>query len=169
MAPHTRATASPTPEGPGPGPSHESHESHGRRLTTTPEAAARYRSAQARSGDRASLVAALRAAVRADPGFVVAAADLAALAPGAGDAVAARAATPLRAWERHHVEVVAAAAGRDARRAVDLLREHLAVVTCDPVATAVVVGAAAGEALDDILDRLPGCHGRPGQFPAPLP
>jgi hypothetical protein len=32
-----------------------------------------------------------------------------------------------------------------------------------PVATAVVVGAAAGEALDDILDRLTGCHGRPGR------
>ena len=159
MAPDPRAAgARPTPEPREPEPSHESRESHGLLLTTPPEAAARYRAAQAQSTDRARLVAALRGAVRADPGFVVAAADLSALDSAPPAALAAPTRAPLRAWERHHVEVVAAAAGRDAPRAVDLLREHLAVVACDPVATVVVVGAAPGEALDDILDRLPACH-----------
>jgi hypothetical protein len=155
MATHSRPAA-------GPAPQQSSHESHGRHLTTTPEAAASYRAAQAECSDRARLVAALRGAVRADPAFVVAAADLSALSaePDAVTSAGAPAMARLRAWERHHVEVVTAALRRDARHAVDLLREHLSVVSCDPVATAVVVGAAPGEALDDILDGLPSCHGR---------
>ena len=160
MATRSRASSGASPQCPGPNPSHESH---GRHLTTTPEAAARYRAAQAEFSDRARLVAALRGALRADPGFVVAAADLSALAPAPDGTGEAPPTAPLRAWERHHVEVVNAAAGRDARRAVDLLREHLSMVACDPVATAVVVDAAPGEALDDILAGLPGCHGLPAR------
>jgi hypothetical protein len=147
----------PEPSGGGLAPCHEldcSQESHGRRLTTTPDAASRYRAAQSEYRDRERLVAALRGALRADPGFAVAAADLAALAGGApGDP-----ALTLHGWERHHLEVVAAAAGHNPRRAVDLLREHLSAVVCDPVATAVVLDAATDEPLEDILGELPSCH-----------
>ncbi len=59
------------------------------------------------------------------------------------------------------MEVVTAAADANARRAVDLLREHLTVVACDPIATVVVLGAGGQERLDDILEKLPGCHPQP--------
>jgi hypothetical protein len=129
-------------------------ESHGRQLTTTAEAAIFYRAAQEHCRDTSHLIRILRLAARADPAFEVAAIDLGAL----DGRLRAPTAWSLRPWERHHIEVVMAAAGRDARRAVDLLREHLSVVACDPVATAIVVGAAGHEPLDDIFDRLPSCH-----------
>lgn len=132
-------------------------ECHGRELTTTPEAARRYRNAQGHYLDESLLAADLRLAVLADPAFALGAADLAALS----GAQPTRGTPSLRAWERHHLEVVAAAADADARRAVDLLREHLTVVTCDPIATVVVLGAARQERLDDILEKLPSCHPQP--------
>jgi hypothetical protein len=132
-------------------------EDHGRELTTTPEAARWYRSAQGHYLDQSFLAADLRLAVLADPGFALAAADLAAL----NGAQPTRATPSLRAWERHHMEVVTAAADANARRAVDLLREHLTVVACDPIATVVVLGAGGQERLDDILEKLPGCHPQP--------
>src|SRR3974377_1410907 len=81
---------------------HCSQESHGRRLTTTPEAAVRYRAAQAAYRDRERLLAALRGALGGSPGFAGPPADLAALAGG----TAGHPAPPLQGWERHHVEVV---------------------------------------------------------------
>ena len=59
------------------------------------------------------------------------------------------------------MEVVTAVADANARRAVDLLREHLTVVSCDPIAIAVVLGAGSQEQLDDILQKLPSCHPQP--------
>lgn len=59
------------------------------------------------------------------------------------------------------MEVVTAAADANARRAVDLLREHLTVVACDPIATVVVLGVGSQERLDDILEKLPSCHPQP--------
>jgi hypothetical protein len=56
----------------------------------------------------------------------------------------------LRAWERHHIEVVGAAASGQPRRAVDLLRDHLSADGCDPIATTIVLGAAREEPLDDL-------------------
>ncbi len=129
-------------------------EDHGRELTTTPEAAEWYRNAQGHATQRSLLDADLRQAVRADPGFALAAADLAALS----GAQPTRATPTLRGWERHHIEVITAAADGSARRAVDLLREHLAVVSCDPIATVVVLGTAGQEGFDDILEKLPSCH-----------
>jgi DNA-binding GntR family transcriptional regulator len=38
-------------------------------------------------------------------------------------------------WERHHIEVVRTAASGNGKRAADLLREHLAGVGCDPLAS----------------------------------
>lgn len=129
---------------------------HGRRLTTTREAAADYRTAQANYQDIARMVAALRRAIRADRSFVLADADLAALERQGIDGGT----STLHSWERHHVEIVGAAATGDTDRAIDLLREHLAEVRCDPIATAVVINAADDAPLDDIIDRLPACHRR---------
>jgi hypothetical protein len=129
-------------------------EDHGRELTTTPEAAECYRSAQGHAADRSLLEADLNLAVLADPGFALAAADLSAL----NGAQPTRATPRLRLWELHHIEVVTAVADSNARRAVDLLREHLATVACDPIATVVVLGAASQEQFDDILGKLPSCH-----------
>ena len=41
-------------------------------------------------------------------------------------------------WERHHIEVVRAAAAGNHSRAADLLREHLASLGCDPLALRIV-------------------------------
>jgi hypothetical protein len=93
------------------------------------------------------MAAALHLARTADPGFAVAAADLAVLD---GTPIPTRRRT-LRAWERHHIEVVGATASGHASRAVDLLRDHLSADGCDPIATAIVLAAAGGaEALDDL-------------------
>jgi hypothetical protein len=163
-------------------------DSHGRKLTTTPEAASCYRTAQRHCRDVSRLIGNLQNTSRADPHFAVAAVDLLVLG---GEPASAPASTgpsspslsgsansssptdaPLRlpetrpprhAWERHHIEVVLAAGRGDACRAVDLLREHLTVVTCDPIAVAIVLGAADQEPIDDILARLPGCHYSPDE------
>ena len=65
-------------------------------------------------------------------------------------------------WERHHVEVVRTAVAGNHSRAADLLREHLASVGCDPLALRIVTElrrrAGLRDGLDDLRDRLPGCH-----------
>ena len=137
-------------------------ESHGRALSTTHEAARRYQVAQDQHEDKSRLVAALRRAVDADPGFAVATADLTALE--AREPVAH--AGSLHTWERHHLEVLSTTR-RDVQRAADLLREHLAVVGCDPVVTAVVVAAANADVSTEILGHLPGCHYPPADLPTP--
>jgi hypothetical protein len=136
-------------------------EIHGHPLSTNGDAARFYRAAQERHCQRRPLVAALRMAMASDPHFAVAAADLAALAAVAPAAAPAA----LHTWERHHIEVVRTALGGETARAIDLLRDHLSAVGCDPIATTVVLDAARGERLGDLRDGLPGCHapaGAPG-------
>lgn len=132
-------------------------EAHGRLLTTTAEAAAGYRMAQGASWDASRRLDGLRQAVRADPGFILAGTDLSVLdgRTPAGES------TARHGWERHHVEVVAAAARGRLDRAVDLLRDHLSVVGCDPLAVAIVVDVAGPELLADVVGQLLACHRRP--------
>jgi hypothetical protein len=126
-------------------------EDHGRAVTANQQAAAWYRQAQ-RAADRRLAVVALRLAVIADPVFGLAVADLGALtrtaglAPGRGQ----------MAWERHHIEVVTAAANGDALRAAGLLREHAANIGCDPLAALIV--AHLRKSTQGMTDRLPSCH-----------
>jgi hypothetical protein len=135
-------------------------EDHGRVLTTNRRAAAFYRQAQ-RAVDGRQVTNALRLAVNADPTFALAIADL--------DAITGTAAKgPGRqqmSWERHHIEVVRTAASGNARRATDLLREHLVSVGCDPLAVRIVTQlqppGASDEDFEDLVRRLPGCHGTP--------
>ncbi|MGH9059236.1 MAG: hypothetical protein ACRDZY_06935 [Acidimicrobiales bacterium] len=108
-------------------------EDHGRAVTTTPLAAARYRRAQ-RADDRRRITLALRGAVNADPAFELAVADLAAITGTPGPGGGRR----QMSWERHHIEVVRTAASGHAERAADLLREHLADIGCDPLALRIV-------------------------------
>jgi hypothetical protein len=108
-------------------------EDHGRAVTANLQAAGWYRQAQ-RAIDCRLAAAALRLAVTADPAFGLAVVDLFAISgatgqhPGHGQ----------MNWERHHIEVVSAAAIGDAVRAADLLRERLANVGCDPLAHRIV-------------------------------
>lgn len=135
-------------------------EDHGRVVTANPRAAAWYRWAQRAAGPHRA-AAALRLAVRADPGFGLAIADLAALTgtPGRQPAVQAM------NWERHHIEVVASAAAGQATRAADLLREHLASVGCDPLAIRITARlqppTGPGDDFEDLAGQLPGCHATP--------
>ena len=132
-------------------------EDHGRVVTANPEAAAFYREAQ-QAVDSPHAVTALRLAVEADPGFCLAVADL--------DAMTAAPPSPISRrqliWERHHVEVVRAAAAGEVDRASDLLRELLASVGCDPLALRIVSDfrnrMGQGQELQDLTDQLPGCH-----------
>jgi hypothetical protein len=148
-----------------PSPSHHDHlsavrpavEDHGRVVTANPAAAAWYRRAQ-RSADPHRAAMALRLAVTADPDFALAAADLAAITGTPGRHPGRR---PMN-WERHHIEVVTAAAAGHVTRAADLLREHLANVGCDPLAVRITTGlrepmARDGD-LDELASQLPGCH-----------
>ena len=130
-------------------------EVHGRAVTATRSAAARYKQAQ-RAADSRRAVAALRLAVSADPGFGLAAADLGAITGTQGNDPGRR---PL-AWERHHIEVVCIAASGDAVRAVDLLREHLASVGCDPLAFRIIawLRQPMKDDFEDLARQLPGCH-----------
>jgi hypothetical protein len=149
-------------------PSHHDHpsvvrpavEDHGRVVTANAAAAAWYRRAQ-RAADPHRAVMALRLAVTADPDFALAAADLAAITGTPGRRPGRR---PMN-WERHHVEVVTAAAAGHVARAADLLREHLANVGCDPLAVRITTGLREPMARDDDLDelasQLPGCHAIP--------
>jgi hypothetical protein len=135
-------------------------EDHGRVITTNPQAAAWYRRAQ-RAADPRRAGIALRLAVTADPDFALAAADLAAITGTPGRHPGPR----LMNWERHHIEVVNAAAAGYLARASDLLREHLASVGCDPLAVRIIARLREPTARDDDLEnlatQLPGCHATP--------
>jgi hypothetical protein len=132
-------------------------EDHGRALTANIQAAAFYRQAQ-QAVNTFDAVSALRRAVRADPAFELAVADLCAFNEARSNAMSGRQMN----WERHHIEVVRTAAAGNVGRATDLLREHLASVGCDPVALRIVteLGQRAGErdGLDDLTGHLPACH-----------
>ena len=126
-------------------------------VTTNPQAASWYCRAQ-RAADPRWAAMALRLAVTADPDFALAAADLAAITGTPGGHPGRR---PMN-WERHHIEVVTAAAAGHVTRASDLLREHLADVGCDPLAVRITTGLREPMARDDDVDelasQLPGCH-----------
>ena len=137
---------------------------HGRVVTANQRAAARYRQAQRAAGSRLAATA-LRLAVHADPAFGLAVADL--------DAITATAAQgpshQQMNWERHHIEVVRAAAAGHARRAADLLREHLASIGCDPLAFGIAAmlrqPAGQNDDFENLARRLPGCHATPWPCP----
>ena len=125
-------------------------------VTARPEAAAWYRRAQ-RAADPHRAALALRLAITADPDFALAAADLAAITGAPGRPPGRR----LMNWERHHIEVLSAAAAGHLTRASDLLCEHLASIGCDPLAVRITVRLGALMARDDLADltsQLPGCH-----------
>jgi len=123
----------------------------------------RYREAQ-RAVDRSRATEALRLAVDADPAFELALADLDAITGTS----AQRPGHQQMTWERHHKEVVRTAASGDSKRAVDLLREHLAGVGCDPLAFRIVAQLRQPEESDDdfenLASQLPGCH--PSRWPS---
>ena len=128
-------------------------------VTANQRAAACYRQAQ-RAVDLRRAMTALRRAVNADPAFGLALADL-----GAITGTAARGPSHRQMnWERHHIEVVRAAASGNAVRAADLLSEHLASIGCDPLAvriTARLRGPMARDDMEDLVSQLPGCHATP--------
>jgi hypothetical protein len=126
-------------------------EDHGRTVTANRQAAVWYRLAQ-RAVTCPLAVAALRRAVIADPAFGLAIADLDAIS-GTTNRVPGRRQTN---WERHHIELVSAAATSDAARAADLLREHLANVGCDPLASR--IAAPRHQPGPMTTDGFPNCH-----------
>jgi hypothetical protein len=132
-------------------------EDHGRVVTTHPQAAAWYRRAQ-RAADPGRAAMALRLAVTADPDFALAAADLEAITGGAPGPRPGR--RPMT-WERHHIEVITAAATGHVTRAADLLREHLASVGCDPLAVRITARLRGSVARDDLAELASGCHATP--------
>ena len=134
-------------------------EDHGRAVSTDPLAAAWYRQAQ-RAADLPRAAVALHLAVTADPDFALAAADLEAITGTPGRHPGRR---PMN-WERHHIEVVTAAAAGHLTRASDLLREHLAGVGCDPLAvriTARLKEPMGEDNWENLASQLPGCHATP--------
>jgi hypothetical protein len=137
---------------------------HGRAVTANRRAAARYRQAQRAASSRLATTA-LRLAVHADPAFGLAVADLDAITGTTSQGPSHHQMN----WERHHIEVVAAAAAGNARRAADLLREHLASTGCDPLAfrIAAMLGQPAGKNDDsgNPASQLPGCHTTPWPCP----
>jgi hypothetical protein len=149
-------------------PSHHDHlagagpavDVHGRVVTANQWAVARYRQAQRAVGSRLATTA-LRLAIDADPAFGLAVADLGAITATAAQVPSRRQMN----WERHRIEVVRAAAAGNARRAADLLREHLASVGCDPLAfrIAALLRQPAGnnDDFENLARRLPGCHTTP--------
>jgi hypothetical protein len=152
-------------------PSHHDHlaadgpavDVHGRVVTANQRAAARYRQAQ-RAADSRLAATALRLAVNADPAFGLAVADLHAITGTAHQIPSHRQMN----WERHHIEVVCAAAAGNAKRAADLFREHLASVGCDPLAFRIAaMHQQPGEKNDfeNLASQLPGCHTTP--WPSP--
>jgi hypothetical protein len=132
-------------------------EDHGRVVTASLSAATWYRQAQ-RATDRRRAITALRHAVEADPAFDLALADLDAMTGTSGQ----RHSRGQMNWERHHIEVVRTAASGNAKRAADLLREHLAGVGCDPLAFRIVAHLRQSMAMDndfeDLAGQLPDCH-----------
>lgn len=134
----------------------EALDAHGRALTTTPLAAAWYRLAQELAHPAAGARCALRHAVDADGDFALAAADLRALT---GDPSPAPSAAPRSRWERHHIEIVAAACSGQTSRAAGLLREHLDEVGCDPLALRIVADVVGdADELADLRDAACRCH-----------
>jgi DNA-binding GntR family transcriptional regulator len=132
-------------------------EDHGRVVTANAAAAAFYRRAQ-QATETSEAVTALRHAVSADPAFRLATADLEAFTEAAPRDMTGRQLN----WERHHIEIVSTAAAGNPDLAVDLLREHLASVGCDPLALRIIAELQRRKGhhdeLDDLDDRLPGCH-----------
>jgi hypothetical protein len=90
--------------------------------------------------------------VTADPAFELAVVDLSAIDGTTSHHSGHRQMN----WERHHIEVVSAAAIADAVRAADLLREHLANVGCDPLAYRIAAHLRKPRRVTD--ERLPDCH-----------
>ena len=138
-------------------------EDHGRAVTASWRAATWYRQAQ-RAIDRCRAATALRHAVEADPAFELALADLDAITGTSGQRHSRRQMN----WERHHIEVVRTAASGNGKRAADLLREHLAAVGCDPLASRIVAQALQPAGMDDDFEdlavQLPDCH--PTRWPS---
>jgi hypothetical protein len=132
-------------------------EDHGRAVTASFRAATWYRQAQRAIG-RHRAITALRLAVEADPAFELALADLAAMTGTSGQ----RHSRGQMNWERHHIEIVRTAVSGNARRAADLLREHLAGVGCDPLAFRIVAQmrqpAGMDDGFEDLAAQLPDCH-----------
>ena len=132
-------------------------EDHGRTVTASLRAAAWYRQAQ-RATDRRRAATALRHAVDADPAFELALADLDAMTGTSGQ----RPSLGQMNWERHHIEIIRTAASGNAKRAADLLREHLAAVGCDPLAFRIVAQmrqpAGMDDGFEDLAAQLPDCH-----------
>jgi hypothetical protein len=153
-------------------PSHHDHlaaagpavDVHGRVVTAKRRAAARYRQAQRAAGSRLATTA-LRLAVHDDPAFGLAVADLDAITGTASQGPSHQQMN----WERHHIEVVRAAAAGNARRAADLLREHLASVGCDPLAFRIAAmlrqPAGKNDDFENLASQLPGCHATPWPCP----
>ena len=149
-------------------PSHHDHlaaagpavDVHGRVVTANQRAAAWYRQAQRAPGARLATTA-LRFAVNADPAFGLAVADLNAITGTPSQIPSHRQMN----WERHHIEVVRTAATGNARRAADLLREHLASIGCDPLAfrIAAMLRQPGGnnDHFENLASQLPGCHTTP--------
>jgi hypothetical protein len=122
---------------------------HGRVVTAKRRAAARYRQAQRAAGSAAAATA-LRLAIHADPAFGLAAVGLDAITGTASQGPSHQQMN----WERHHIEVVRAAAAGNARRAADLLREHLASVGCDPLAFRIAALLRQPTAKNDDFENL---------------
>ncbi|HEX3460972.1 MAG TPA: hypothetical protein VHT49_08705 [Acidimicrobiales bacterium] len=120
-------------------------------MTANREGAAWYRQAQ-RAVTCQLASAALRQAVTVDPSFGLAIADLDAINGTTSRGAGRRQMN----WERHHIELVNAAAAGDAARAADLLREHLANVGCDPLASR--IAALRQQSGRMITDGIPHCH-----------
>jgi hypothetical protein len=132
-------------------------EDHGRVVTATMQAAAFYRHAQ-QAVDSPHAVTALRLAVTADPAFGLAVADLDAITATRPRRISGR---PMN-WERHHIEIVQAAAAGNLTRAADMLHEHLASVGCDPLAMRILTDLQQrlehqGD-FDDLHRRSLDCH-----------
>ena len=134
-------------------------EDHGRVVTANQRAAACYRQAQ-RAVDLPRAITALRRAVSADPAFGLALADLGAISGTAARGPSRRQMN----WERHHIEVVRAAASGNAVRAADLLSEHLASIGCDPLAVRIAFQLRQLIGPDELVNlagQLPSCHPTP--------
>jgi DNA-binding GntR family transcriptional regulator len=130
---------------------------HGRVVTANEPSAAFYRQAQ-QAVDSPHAVTALRLAVTADPAFGLAVADLDAITTARPRRIGGR---PMN-WERHHIEIVRIAAAGNLDQAADLLREHLASVGCDPLATRIVTHLQQRlrqqGGCDDLRRRSRDCH-----------
>jgi hypothetical protein len=137
---------------------------HGRVVTANGQAAGWYRQAQ-RAAEPAAAATALRLAVHADPAFGLAVADLDAITGTASRGPSHHQMN----WERHHIEVVATAVTGHARRAADLLREHLASVGCDPLAFRITAmlrqPAGKNDDFENLASQIPGCHTTPWPCP----